>query len=714
MDTAQLKGKNPPNLNLQAGAPVQRATAPVQRAKSAEEKVLDRVKGYDQYIEEAAATYGIPVTQIRSLIAVESAGRSDASSGAAWGLMQITKGTWGDTQGRFPELARYDFDSYWDNPRINIMFGVATFKTKMKTVGVGTDDANFASLAITAYNAGEGTVRYAIRNATNAGSQNPTADALKPEYLKPAIERTRIYRYYLTGRGKRYNKSGTVEEAVELKFKEVSRYPDKVQRYLALQNDGGQNDQQDNATDSSNSESSDPIGTGVITAQGLNVRTGPGTSFGKAGNPLTQDASVTIYAEQDGWYKIGDDRWISGKHVAMTETQPEQQSDQPIGSGKITASALNVRSGPGTGFGKVGEALRKDADITIYAEQDGWYNIGEDRWVSARYVEMTAAPPQNEQSSGPIDTGTVSTGALNVRSGPGGTHDKAGDPLTRGSKVDVFEKKDGWLRIGEDLWVSGRFVELGSQTGGGQTDGGQSGNPTPAPTEKKGFVVASSLNVRSGIGTGSPIVRRLTRNQQVVILEERDGWVRISDNEWVSGKFIQPGEPNRTGAGMGPKPRWISVAESEIGQKEIKGSRHNPRVIEYHATTGRFGTDEVPWCASFANWVMRQAGQPETGSALAMSFANYGTRLNRPAYGALAVFSYGGGKGHVGFVVGKQGDRILVLGGNQSDSVKISSFSTSKIHSYVVPEGYEVPAEAYNLGGSGGEYEDGGGVAATR
>ena len=91
-----------------------------------------------------------------------------------------------------------------------------------------------------------------------------------------------------------------------------------------------------------------------------------------------------------------------------------------------------------------------------------------------------------------------------------------------------------------------------------------------------------------------------------------------------------------------------------------------------------------PWgtmCASWkrkANWVHKQAGISGTGSALAMSYKNWGKDVGKPAYGSIAVFSYGGGKGHVGFVVGKQGDNILVLGGNQSDSVKVSSFSTSK------------------------------------
>jgi uncharacterized protein (TIGR02594 family) len=168
------------------------------------------------------------------------------------------------------------------------------------------------------------------------------------------------------------------------------------------------------------------------------------------------------------------------------------------------------------------------------------------------------------------------------------------------------------------------------------------------------------------------------------------------------------------GGGTGAKPAWISVAEAEVGTREVAGGRHNPRIIEYHATTGRFSDDETPWCASFVNWALRQAGKTGTGSALAMSFASYGTRLERPAYGSIAVLSYGGGRGHVGFVVGRQGDRVMLLGGNQSNGVNVRAFGTSQIVAYVVPPGYEVPASAFQLGGGGSEVAAGGGVRDTR
>ncbi len=59
------------------------------------------------------------------------------------------------------------------------------------------------------------------------------------------------------------------------------------------------------------------------------------------------------------------------------------------------------------------------------------------------------------------------------------------------------------------------------------------------------------------------------------------------------------------------------------------------------------------------------------------------------AYGSIAVIDYGGGKGHVGFVAGfNNAGRIILLGGNQSDMVKLSAFSVTSISKFIYPSGY--------------------------
>ncbi len=320
-----------------------------------------------------------------------------------------------------------------------------------------------------------------------------------------------------------------------------------------------------------------------------------------------------------------------------------------------------------------------------------------------------------------IDSGTVTASSLNVRSGAGASFGKVGNPLATGAKVQVYEKKDGWLRIGNGQWVSADFVKLNGKA----TENAPSNKPAEAAKPvATGTVTASQLNVRSTPSTDGKVVDTLKSGAKVTILSEDNGWMKIGPDRWVSGKYVTKGNGpapqapvagGKDGAKGGNlvKPSWISVAEGENGVKEIEGSKHNPRVIEYHSTTGKFKDDETPWCASFANWVMKQAGQPITGSAAALSWAKYGKKIAKPAYGSIAVFDYGGGKGHVGFVVGVDGSKIQVLGGNQGNMVKVSSFGVGSVKAFVVPSDWEVPQANYTMGKMD-KIEDVGGVANTR
>jgi uncharacterized protein (TIGR02594 family) len=129
---------------------------------------------------------------------------------------------------------------------------------------------------------------------------------------------------------------------------------------------------------------------------------------------------------------------------------------------------------------------------------------------------------------------------------------------------------------------------------------------------------------------------------------------------------------------------WMTVAEAELGTGELAGSSHNRRIVEYHATTSLAAqSDETPWCSSFVNWVMRQAGKTGTNNALARSWLGWGVATTA-RYGAIVVIqkktagsdaATGSSTGfHVGFLVEKTSTRVRLLGGNQSDTVKLSNF----------------------------------------
>ena len=127
---------------------------------------------------------------------------------------------------------------------------------------------------------------------------------------------------------------------------------------------------------------------------------------------------------------------------------------------------------------------------------------------------------------------------------------------------------------------------------------------------------------------------------------------------------------------------WMRIARAELGINEVSGSRHNPRILEYHAsTTLHAQSDEIAWCSSFVNWVLRQAGYRGTDSAAAASWVNWGVAgpmeegailVIRNASAANSSLTTSGN--HVGFLVQETDTHYIVLGGNQSDQVKESRF----------------------------------------
>lgn len=134
---------------------------------------------------------------------------------------------------------------------------------------------------------------------------------------------------------------------------------------------------------------------------------------------------------------------------------------------------------------------------------------------------------------------------------------------------------------------------------------------------------------------------------------------------------------------------WIAVARSLIGLKEIKGPQHAPEILQMWKDIKRSGIkdDETPWCAAFVGAMLERVGIKSSRFEGARSYEQWGDKLNEPVYGCVAVLTRTGG-GHVAFVVGEHsnGD-LLLLGGNQGDSVSIARYPRSRVSAYRWPTG---------------------------
>lgn len=135
------------------------------------------------------------------------------------------------------------------------------------------------------------------------------------------------------------------------------------------------------------------------------------------------------------------------------------------------------------------------------------------------------------------------------------------------------------------------------------------------------------------------------------------------------------------------KTRIINTALNEIGVSEIRGSKHEARILEYFDEIGHdwVKTDETAWCAAFANFILKECGYEGSGKLNARSFLEVGEETKIPDMGDIVVFwreSKESWKGHVGFYIREDEEYIYCLGGNQSNKVGIDRYPKYRLLEY--------------------------------
>lgn len=137
--------------------------------------------------------------------------------------------------------------------------------------------------------------------------------------------------------------------------------------------------------------------------------------------------------------------------------------------------------------------------------------------------------------------------------------------------------------------------------------------------------------------------------------------------------------------------RFLEIAQGELGVHENGGRESNKRIIEYDSTTTlKSQSESMPWCSSFVNWVVTQAGIEGTHSAAAKSWLSWGDRIDQPIPGCIVVLKRGNNPAHrhVGFFIDHQSNLVRLINGNYSNKVCYAMFPTKDILSLRVPEGY--------------------------
>ena len=193
------------------------------------------------------------------------------------------------------------------------------------------------------------------------------------------------------------------------------------------------------------------------------------------------------------------------------------QSNQGI----VTATSLNVRSGPATSY-TTKFIVNKGDNVTVEDSADGWYKIttkdGKNGWASSKYIQTS----QNTTT-----TKVVSVSSLNMRSGPSTSYNII-EVLTKDTQVEVISVEDGWAKIkynSKTGYVSNQYL---------------SDKKVEEVTQIK-YVNATTLNVRSGPSTTYSIIDTLKQNAKVEVISIENNWAKIKHNNeigYVSAEYL--------------------------------------------------------------------------------------------------------------------------------------------------------------------------------
>ncbi|UNT69547.1 M15 family metallopeptidase [Bacillus sp. N447-1] len=147
-----------------------------------------------------------------------------------------------------------------------------------------------------------------------------------------------------------------------------------------------------------------------------------------------------------------------GKGAQNVVTPPT--SNDNVGVAYINGSNVNLRKGPGTGYGVIRQ-LGKGESYKVFGQTNGWLNLGGDQWVynDPSYIRYTGGnvPATSQSSNDGVGVVTIIADVLRVRTGPGTNYGIVKN-VYQGEKYQSFGYKDGWYNVGGNQWVSGEYV----------------------------------------------------------------------------------------------------------------------------------------------------------------------------------------------------------------------------------------------------------------
>ena len=157
--------------------------------------------------------------------------------------------------------------------------------------------------------------------------------------------------------------------------------------------------------------------------------------------------------------------------------------------------------------------------------------------VAATGIILTAS-----LTAGAFAASATTTTTVNVRSGAG-TNYKVVTCVTKGKAVTTTGTSGSWTKVtanGKTGYISSKYLKAASSSSSTTTQ------PATQPTSSTTVYATTTLNVRSGPGTGYSILTSMKKGQSAVNTGVSGSWYKVSVNGktgYVSGKYTTTTKP---------------------------------------------------------------------------------------------------------------------------------------------------------------------------
>ena len=139
-------------------------------------------------------------------------------------------------------------------------------------------------------------------------------------------------------------------------------------------------------------------GVAFVTASALRLRSEPNTA--SATLDYAHQGEVVVLVEKVGdWYKVIFDLKTGYMHKNHLKVASRENAE--LGYGRVNGSRVNIRSGPGTGYSVLTQAVAGNKAYII-GINNGWYKIifgNTIGYIRSDYLDLTEIPYENRDSS---------------------------------------------------------------------------------------------------------------------------------------------------------------------------------------------------------------------------------------------------------------------------------------------------------------------------